>query len=712
MAYDLRHPGEEIDDAVSAVETGKVVTDNTVSSIASGEAKPASADAIAKELQKKVDKVEGKGLSTNDYDNEEMAQVDRVRNGSVVVDNTLSALDEASNKPVSSKGIAEAIEAKMQMPKSINALDYGWIVDGKYVSIDNGYISDSSSLSCLNTMQPTNGKKRLVTVVAMSVTAGGLGVVFYNANREVFASLRSNEIDQYTSTGVTYVRVNIPIPDGARYFNVSYLSEAKKIELNAPDFYCYLTSENNSGDVDVSYMPIKSGYITASTGDIVGTTNWANICYKEPISTFGKKYLYISGMVLLNAIDRGIAFYDENKQYVSGIKWSDIYLNKSQRESLMMLIPIPQNARYFNATYWGRSQVQEYNLLQPKITCILTDKGNQQLPVVSGDFGSWIDIADYTGETGSALTALTYNDWIAKWDALQSQYSAQISAKSIIGYATLEGDSSAIAVQDESRPIYEYIINPLPFNEDNIGYLEYPTPLQPNKVKILINTGIHGKEKTASMAVYLFAQRLLEDEKYLSLLSNCEIHICPCSNPWAYDNNERNNARNVNVNRNFGYNWEHQVGGNATEKGSAPYSECETQALQSWMAKHSDMNIYLDVHHNALGASPKQGIYAYTYSLFLNALYCSFLREASARARIKYPNIFTDAKLIGYSGHTITSGSVTEAYFVHNVEYVMTSEDNANVGGAFSSTAIELAEAQVTNMLRVIIKNAPKTLKW
>lgn len=99
MAYDLRHTGAEIDEAISAVESGSVVTDNTVSSIALGEAKPASADAIAKELQKKVDKVEGKGLSTNDYTNEEKEQVAKIEgkqdtltltvkdNGNIVIGN-------------------------------------------------------------------------------------------------------------------------------------------------------------------------------------------------------------------------------------------------------------------------------------------------------------------------------------------------------------------------------------------------------------------------------------------------------------------------------------------------------------------------------------------------------------------------------------------------------------------------------------------------
>lgn len=78
MAYDLKHTGEAIDAAIYAVERGSVVTNNTVPSITPGEAKPASADAIAKELQKKVDKVEGKGLSTNDYTNEDKVVVGSV----------------------------------------------------------------------------------------------------------------------------------------------------------------------------------------------------------------------------------------------------------------------------------------------------------------------------------------------------------------------------------------------------------------------------------------------------------------------------------------------------------------------------------------------------------------------------------------------------------------------------------------------------------
>lgn len=92
---------------------------------------------INEELQKKVDKVEGKGLSTNDYADEEKAQVERVRNGSVVVDNTLSEVDGTSNKPVSGKGIAEAIEAA-----SNNLKERGYIYKGVATPITNPVVPD------------------------------------------------------------------------------------------------------------------------------------------------------------------------------------------------------------------------------------------------------------------------------------------------------------------------------------------------------------------------------------------------------------------------------------------------------------------------------------------------------------------------------------------------------------------------------------------
>ena len=63
---------------LARVESGSVVTDNTSQKVIRGDNKPVSGGAIYTALQGKVDKVEGKGLSTNDYTDEEKAQVAKI----------------------------------------------------------------------------------------------------------------------------------------------------------------------------------------------------------------------------------------------------------------------------------------------------------------------------------------------------------------------------------------------------------------------------------------------------------------------------------------------------------------------------------------------------------------------------------------------------------------------------------------------------------
>ena len=72
---DLKHTAAEVDAAIYRVERGSVVTENTDSELTPDGKKPVSGDAIYTALQGKVDKVDGKGLSTNDYTTEDKAEV-------------------------------------------------------------------------------------------------------------------------------------------------------------------------------------------------------------------------------------------------------------------------------------------------------------------------------------------------------------------------------------------------------------------------------------------------------------------------------------------------------------------------------------------------------------------------------------------------------------------------------------------------------------
>jgi hypothetical protein len=75
MYKDLRHTGDEVDNAIDKVETGDVVIENTESSILAGSKKPVAGGTLYQALASKVNRVSGKGLSTNDYTTEDKTRV-------------------------------------------------------------------------------------------------------------------------------------------------------------------------------------------------------------------------------------------------------------------------------------------------------------------------------------------------------------------------------------------------------------------------------------------------------------------------------------------------------------------------------------------------------------------------------------------------------------------------------------------------------------
>ena len=136
MAYDLKHSGEATDAAIYAVERGSVVTENTVKEVTLGEAKPASADAIAKELQKKVDKEDGKGLSTNDYTDSEKEQVAKIAGKQDTL--TLTVKD---NGNIVIGNIAGQTKELMPATPSGDPMHYAYVAAGATWNASTGYWS-------------------------------------------------------------------------------------------------------------------------------------------------------------------------------------------------------------------------------------------------------------------------------------------------------------------------------------------------------------------------------------------------------------------------------------------------------------------------------------------------------------------------------------------------------------------------------------------
>lgn len=459
----------------------------------------------------------------------------------------------------------------------------------------------------------------------------------------------------------------------------------------------------NLNTLDISDFPVQTGSISALTGDNVTSTTLMRNQYS--VQLWDRKKIRLTIPVFkANDPEKGYAFYDANYNYISGVKFSDIETRADKSWYKIIEIDVPDGAYAFKTSYWTDAYRNSNNIQQPFLLQLLNPYGLNTTPESSsmhllGDFSSFVPYMDYTGDVEAALTAWDVEKLYSEYEALRTNYPERVS-RNLLGYG-----STASGTADTSLPIFEYIIKPLPKNA--FPFEEYPIPMIDNNPLILMVTGVHGIEKSASTATLNFIQLLLtgDDPVLDSIGSNCIIKVIPCVNPWGYNNNQRNNARDVNINRNFAYNWTNQTGGNTANKGTAPYSELETQVVKNWIASNKTAIMYLDIHDSLVTSSPQNATFLYCYDDKMKALYSSYLRLASSKAIKKYP--FTDKQIIGFLGYTQLSYSMSEAYYINEIPYAATVEVNRYL---FNKTCgkeqIEIQTSQIANVMASIIKDS------
>lgn len=108
-----------------------------------------------------------------------------------------------------------------------------------------------------------------------------------------------------------------------------------------------------------------------------------------------------------------------------------------------------------------------------------------------------------------------------------------------------------------------------------------------NIPKIIITSGIHGREKNANYAVYYFMKHLLENRTnttLTNLLMNVHFVIIPMINPSGYASVTYENKAGVNLNRDF------PPHGDATQP--------ETKAVKAVIDQHRDADYHIDFHNH------------------------------------------------------------------------------------------------------------------
>ena len=112
--------------------------------------------------------------------------------------------------------------------------------------------------------------------------------------------------------------------------------------------------------------------------------------------------------------------------------------------------------------------------------------------------------------------------------------------------------------------------------------------------EIYLDGGHHGNEYCGSEITILVIQYLLEnygtDPDATYIIDNSHVYITPMINPDGIDLDTRYNSRQVDLNRNYPYEW-----ASGSTHGSGPASEREVAANIAFMEKH-DFDLYLTGH--------------------------------------------------------------------------------------------------------------------
>lgn len=172
--------------------------------------------------------------------------------------------------------------------------------------------------------------------------------------------------------------------------------------------------------------------------------------------------------------------------------------------------------------------------------------------------------------------SVTYDGVIRRYDSLRAAHSGYIT-KQTLGTAT------------DQTPLYAYYFEP---------------ELHENTV--IVTAGLHGNERLAVWALFLFLRHLSEEGEKVPALkdlrTSTRLVVVPVANPTGFTDTTRQNRNGVDLNRNFDYRWQEYEPKEDSAfgydyKGERPHSESETRLLARLFRENASASAYLDLHN-------------------------------------------------------------------------------------------------------------------
>lgn len=243
-----------------------------------------------------------------------------------------------------------------------------------------------------------------------------------------------------------------------------------------------------------------------------------------------------------------------------------------------------------------------------------------------------------------------------------------------------------------------------------------------NYVKtIMLVGGVHGNEYTAMYGVCHFLRLLADTNEKSPILNyireNVRVVAIPLVNPWGFANSIRQNSRGVDLNRNHDYLWENyntqlSSSGKPNYKGTAPYSEKETQYIKQVVESISDDLVgYLDCH-NIVSVDAEHIYYAPRHHTQRNDLIASVIHHLNKNGdRVIWG---TGKSPTSYSyvsdRYNVTAGTPEWRDGLHGNP--MSSVEMTKIVEWFSNLAIKLASIETNSTSNFIDDSFGKVLTY
>lgn len=266
--------------------------------------------------------------------------------------------------------------------------------ESKWVEISTGDLANSSYMDTTDYIQIPNDVSYIEIMMAVVASMSTLkGLCFYDSSKQNIAN-----------TGVAYSlgsgrggkKVFIKVPESASYLRVGYWKQSVIVSDELPSFSLKLLSKNYDGtlglnstnavsnkvvaetsvglvggyiDVSDAIVLTDGTYILYDTGELASNSSFSATDYIKIKNEIGLKLKLKMPIVVAASSRAGVAFYDENKTYIFGVKVNyDEERGVETRE-----IDVPFNARYFRTTYWSGEAKETYPATNVAFTCIISE---------------------------------------------------------------------------------------------------------------------------------------------------------------------------------------------------------------------------------------------------------------------------------------------------------------------------------------------------